>query len=138
MSVKELTLVISNSEPIINSRKERRLRRSGIDHLRGAASQLPQPEKRQYGDRQADQERRGAMGNRTESQTAKMLHSRQNRMKYMALLVCLAVLVTAGIGAIFHLNAIAKTYQETVLTCTAEPQRGPEYADFLLHTHNDD
>ena len=56
----------------------------------------------------------------------------------MSLLICLALVVTIGVGAIFHQTGVAKTYQKAVLTCTAEPQSGPGYAGFFVHTHNAD
>ena len=66
-----------------------------------------------------------------------MMNSSRRRRAYVALTVFLAVLVTAGVAQVFHLEGIAKTYQ-AVLTCTAEPTHGPGYADFFVHTHNED
>ena len=61
----------------------------------------------------------------------------RRRTAYLSLVVCLAILVTAGVAGAFHLTGIAKTYH-AVLTCTAEPKHGPGYADFFVHTHNED
>lgn len=77
------------------------------------------------------------MDNRRRKTAAELLYGRHRQPEYIALLLCLAVLVTAGIGAVFHITAIAKTYQ-TVLTCSAEPESGPGYADFFVHTHSED
>ena len=77
------------------------------------------------------------MDNRRRKTAAELLYGRHRQTEYIALLLCLAVLVTAGIGAVFHITAIAKTYQ-TVLTCTAEPESGQGYADFFVHTHSED
>ena len=78
------------------------------------------------------------MTNRTENQVNTMLRTIKRRRWYAALLVCLALVVTAGVAGVFHLSAIAKTYQVTELTCTAVPPEGPAYADFFVHIHNDD
>ena len=77
------------------------------------------------------------MNKRTENQINGMLRTIKRRRWYVALLVCLALAVTAGVAGVFHLPAIAKTYQVTELTCTAVPPEGAACADFFVHIHND-
>ncbi len=67
-----------------------------------------------------------------------LLKEKRKRSRYLALMLVLAVLVTAGVAGLFHLPAVAKTYQKTGLTCTAEAPAGPGYAGFFVHTHNED
>jgi len=67
-----------------------------------------------------------------------LLTAKRRRGWYLALTLVLAVLVTAGVGGLFHQPAVAKTYQVTALTCTAEAPVGPGYAGFFVHTHNED
>ena len=67
-----------------------------------------------------------------------LLNKHRRRTAYVSLLICLALVVTIGVGAVFHQTGVAKTYQKAVLTCAAEPQTGPGYAGFFVHTHNDD
>ena len=69
---------------------------------------------------------------------SEFMRTRREQRRHLALLLVLAVLVTAGVAGVFHLNAIAKTYQKAVLNCTAVPLEGPAYAGFFVHTHNDD
>ena len=78
------------------------------------------------------------MSDRTDRKVKAILAGRRRQAGYMALVFCLAMVVTVGVAGALHLNAKAKTYQTTVLTCTAEPQSGPGYADFFVHVHNDD
>ncbi|MBQ7437392.1 MAG: LPXTG cell wall anchor domain-containing protein [Oscillospiraceae bacterium] len=78
------------------------------------------------------------MNRRTENQINAMLRAINRRRWHVVLLVCLALVVTAGVAGVFHLPAIAKTYQVTQLTCAAVPPEGPAYADFFVHIHNDD
>ena len=77
------------------------------------------------------------MNRRTENQINGMLRAVKRRRWHVALLVCLALVVTAGVAGIFHLPAIAKTYQVTELTCAAVPPEGEAYANFFVHIHND-
>ena len=74
------------------------------------------------------------MGNRV----TELLKAKRRQVRHLALVLVLALLVAAGVGGIFHLPAIAKTYQKTVLACTAVPPTGPGYAGFFVHVHNDD
>ena len=74
------------------------------------------------------------MGNRV----TELLRAKRRQVRHLALVLVLAVLVAAGVGGLFHLPAIAKTYQKTVLACTAVPPTGPGYAGFFVHVHNDD
>ncbi|MBQ9664413.1 MAG: hypothetical protein IJV40_14810, partial [Oscillospiraceae bacterium] len=74
----------------------------------------------------------------TIKQAEAILRARRRRGAQVALFLCLAVLLTAGVFWLFHLIGIAQTYQKKVLTCTAEPQYGEGYAGFFVHTHNDD
>ena len=67
-----------------------------------------------------------------------LLTAKRRRGWYLALTLVLAVLVTAGVGGLFHQPAVAKTYQVTALTCTAEAPAGPGYAGYYVHTHNED
>ena len=67
-----------------------------------------------------------------------LLTAKRRRGWYLALTLVLAVLVTAGVGGLFHQPAVAKTYQVTALTCTAEAPAGPGYAGYFVHTHNED
>ena len=78
------------------------------------------------------------MNNKTMTSAKAILRDRNKRGARNALLLCLAILVVAGVAGIFHMPAIAKTYQVTQLTCTAVPPEGPAYADFFVHIHNDD
>ena len=78
------------------------------------------------------------MNKRTENQINAMLRAINRRRWHVVLLVCLALVVTAGVVGVFHLPAIAKTYQVTQLTCASVPPEGPAYADFFVHIHNDD
>ncbi len=67
-----------------------------------------------------------------------LLKEKQRHSRYLALTLVLAVLVAAGVGGLFHQPAVAKTYQITALTCTAEAPVGLGYAGFFVHTHNED
>ena len=67
-----------------------------------------------------------------------MLRERKRRDTGIAVFVFLGVLVTAVVAGIFHQPAVAKTYQKTILTCTAEAPVEPGYAGYFVHTHNDD
>ena len=78
------------------------------------------------------------MNNKTMTSAKAILRDRNKRGARNALLLCLAILVVAGVAGIFHLPATAKTYQVTQLTCTAVPPEGEAYADFFVHIHNDD
>ena len=78
------------------------------------------------------------MNNKTMTSAKAILRDRNKRGARNALLLCLAILVVAGVAGIFHMPATAKTYQVTQLTCTAVPPEGPAYADFFVHIHNDD
>ena len=78
------------------------------------------------------------MNNKTMTSAEAILRDRKKRGARNALLLCLAILVVAGVVGVFHLPATAKTYQKWVLTCPAEAPAGPGYAGFFLHTHNDD
>ena len=78
------------------------------------------------------------MGNRGETQVQILLRRAKRRKWHTLLLLCLAILVTAGVGGVFHLPAITKTYQVTELTCSAVPPEGAACADFFVHIHNDD
>ena len=70
--------------------------------------------------------------------TRELLKAKRRHGWYLALMLVLAVLVTVGVGGLFHQPAVAKTYQVTVLTCTAEAPVGPGYAGYFVHTHNED
>ena len=70
--------------------------------------------------------------------TRELLKAKQRRGWYLALMLVLAVLVTAGVGGLFHQPAVAKTYQVTALTCSAEAPVRPGYAGYFVHTHNED
>ena len=74
------------------------------------------------------------MGNRV----TELLRAKRRQVRHLALVLVLALLVAAAVGGIFHLPAVAKTYQKTVLACTAVPPTGPGYAGFFVHVHNDD
>lgn len=78
------------------------------------------------------------MNKRTENQINGMLRAVKRRRWHVALLVFLAMVVTAGVAGIFHHPAITKTYQVTVLTCSAVPHADAGSADFFVHIHNDD
>ena len=78
------------------------------------------------------------MNNRRENQIALRLREMKKQKWQVTLLVCLSVLVIAGVAGIFHLPAISKTYQVRELTCTAVPPTGAACADFFAHVHNDD
>ena len=67
-----------------------------------------------------------------------LLKARRRHGWYLAVMLVLAVLVTAGVGGLFHQPAVAKTYQVTALTCTAEAPVGPCYAGYFVHTHNEE
>ena len=73
------------------------------------------------------------MNNRRENQI-----TMKKQKWHVGLLVCLSLLVAAGIAGIFHLPATTKTYQVRELTCTAVPPTGAACADFFVHIHNDD
>ena len=68
------------------------------------------------------------MNNRRENQITLRLHEMKKQKWQVTLLVCLSVLVIAGVAGIFHLPAISKTYQVRELTCTAVPPRGALYS----------
>lgn len=70
--------------------------------------------------------------------TRELLKAKRRHGWYLAVMLVLAVLVTVGVGGLFHQPAVAKTYQVTVLTCTAEAPAGPGYAGYFVHTHNED
>ena len=70
--------------------------------------------------------------------TRELLKAKRRHGWYLAVILVLAVLVTVGVGGLFHQPAVAKTYQVTVLTCTAEAPAGPGYAGYFVHTHNED
>ena len=78
------------------------------------------------------------MNNRRENQIALRLREMKKQKWQVTLLVCLSLLVAAGIAGIFHLPATTKTYQVRELTCTAVPPTGEACADFFVHVHNDD
>ena len=78
------------------------------------------------------------MGKHERRPVEAMLLRQKMQRRRNVLFLFLAVLVTAGIGGLFHRPAVAKTYQVMVLTCTAEAPVGPGYAGYFVHTHNDD
>ena len=78
------------------------------------------------------------MNHKTMTSAEAVLRDRNKRGVRNAMLLCLAILVVAGVAGIFHLPATAKTYQVTRLTCTAVPPEGEAYANFFVHIHNDD
>ena len=78
------------------------------------------------------------MNDRKETQITMKLREMKKRKWHIGLLVCLSLLVAAGVAGIFHLPAATKTYQVRELTCTAEPPKGEACADFFVHIHNDD
>ena len=78
------------------------------------------------------------MNNRKENQIALELREMRKRRWQTGLLLCLSLLVTAGIAGLFHLPAFAKTYQVRELTCSAMPPVGEADASFFVHVHNDD
>lgn len=78
------------------------------------------------------------MNNRRENQITMKLREMKKQKWQVALLVCLSLLVAAGVAGIFHLPATTKTYQVRELTCTAVPPTGAACADFFVHIHNDD
>ena len=48
--------------------------------------------------------------------TRELLKAKRRHGWYLAVMLVLAVLVTVGVGGLFHQPAVAKTYQVTVLT----------------------
>ena len=78
------------------------------------------------------------MNDRRENQITMRLREMKKQKWQVALLVCLSLLVAAGVAGIFHLPATTKTYQVRELTCTAVPPTGAACADFFVHIHNDD
>ena len=64
-----------------------------------------------------------------------LLRAKRRQGWYLALMLVLALLVTAGLAGLFHQPAVAKTYQKAVLTCAAEAPVGPGYAGYFVHTH---
>ncbi len=78
------------------------------------------------------------MDKRIEKQIAAILRNRKKHSAWIALVLCLAVLVTTGTAGIFHLTGVAKTHQKQVLSCTAVPPTGDGYAGYFVHTHNAD
>jgi len=70
--------------------------------------------------------------------TRELLKAKRRHGWYLAVMLVLAVLVTVGVGGLFHQPAVAKTYQVTALTCTAEAPVGPGYAGYFVHKHNED
>ena len=78
------------------------------------------------------------MNDRRENQITMKLREMKKQKWHVGLLVCLSLLVAAGVAGIFHLQATTKTYQVRELTCTAVPPTGEACADFFAHIHNDD
>ena len=78
------------------------------------------------------------MNNRKDNQITLKLRELKNQKWQVALLLCLSLLVAAGVAGFFHLPALAKTYQVRELTCSAMPPVGEACADFFVHIHNDD
>ena len=75
------------------------------------------------------------MNNRKDNQITLRLREVKKQKWQVALLLCLSLLVAAGVAGFFHLPALAKTYQVRELTCTAEPpapgSQNPGYISFL-------
>ena len=94
-------------------------------------------------------------------QTAKLLGEQKKYRRWLAVFLCLAIVVTAGTTAALKLNGQALSHKQKVLECreevhvhTAEcyesglvsaaaPEDGEEiavcgYADYVVHVHNDD
>ena len=78
------------------------------------------------------------MNDRRENQITMKLREMKKQKWHVGLLVCLSLLVAAGVAGIFHLPAATRTYQVRELTCTAVPPTGEACADFFAHIHNDD
>ncbi|MBQ9249523.1 MAG: hypothetical protein IJ179_04050 [Oscillospiraceae bacterium] len=72
-------------------------------------------------------------------QKIKELNKKRRRHRGLAVaLLCLSVLVIAGIYSIFSRSAIAMTRKVTVLDCSYTAPVGVGYAGYAIHIHNED
>ena len=83
-------------------------------------------------------------------QAARFIMDRKHNKRWLAIILCLAVIVSVGTVRTLKYTGHSMTHKEKVLTCTYQPHQHTDscydeagnlicgLADFVLHTHNDD
>ena len=83
-------------------------------------------------------------------QAARFLGDRKHNKRWLAIILCLAVIAAVGTVRTLKYTGHSMTHKEKVLTCTYQPHQHTDscyneagnlicgLADFVLHTHNDD
>ena len=68
----------------------------------------------------------------------KLLSAKKQYKRYVALLLCLSLMVGLATFSALTRKGEALTHQKRVLECAWKPTEGEAYADYCAHTHNDD
>ena len=71
-------------------------------------------------------------------QVKKVVKAKRNYKRYLALLLCLSMLVGLGTVAALTQKGEALTHKKKVLDCSFTPATGEGYAGYVAHVHNDD
>lgn len=71
-------------------------------------------------------------------QVKKVVKAKRNYKRYLALLLCLSMLVGLGTVAALTQKGEALTHKKRVLDCSFTPVTGEGYAGYVAHVHNDD
>ena len=67
-----------------------------------------------------------------------LLRDRGRHKRWLALVLCLALLSGLGTTAMLTYTGQTLTYQKKVLDCTYTAPQGPGYAGYSAHVHNED
>lgn len=78
------------------------------------------------------------MGESLERQINNILSAQKSHKRWIAIFLCLALIVSLATAAAFKLNGVAKTHSEQVLDCQFVAPSGEGWADYVAHVHNDD
>ena len=78
------------------------------------------------------------MGETLQKQVNKLLSDKLAHTRWVAMFLCLAILVGLGTTAMLRETGVSMTHTEKVLDCQLELPSGEGYADYVVHVHNDD
>ena len=73
-----------------------------------------------------------------EKRISELVHAQQVRKRWVALLLCLAILVGLGTVVVLRRDGVAMTKTERVLDCAYAVPTGDGYAGYAVHTHTAD
>ena len=73
------------------------------------------------------------MASTVQNQASSILRTKKNHKRWLAIVICLAVVVAIGTVAVLTMPGVAMTHQDKVLDCPYEDAGYP-----VAHTHNDD